>query len=109
MYYIFASLYSFIHSFVPSFYSIQILQSTFIKVLTGQQPIDSGEIKTGETVVFGIYDQMGLKIDNENERVLDFVKERVEAGSGISMAEAPQEAMRLLKRFEFQRERWNER
>ena len=85
------------------------VKSTFIKVLTGQQEIDSGEVKTGETVVFGVYDQMGIEIENENERVLEFVKERVEAGSGVSMAESPQEAMKLLKRFEFQRDRWNER
>jgi ATP-binding cassette subfamily F protein uup len=40
---------------------------------------------------------------------LDFVKERVEAGSGKSMAEAPQEAMKLLKQFQFPRNRWPER
>jgi len=51
---------------------------------------------------------MGIQMD-EDERVLDFVKERVEAADGTSMAEAPQEAMKLLKRFEFQRDRWNER
>jgi ATP-binding cassette subfamily F protein uup len=83
-------------------------KSTFIKVLTGQQEIDSGEIELGETVVFGIYDQMGINID-EDKRVLDFMKERVEASDGTSMAEAPQEAMKLLKQFNFERNRWNER
>ena len=83
-------------------------KSTFIKVLTGQQPIDSGDIETGETVVFGIYDQMGIDMD-ENQRVMDFVKQRVEARDGSSMAEAPQEAMKLLKQFQFDRTRWNER
>lgn len=77
-------------------------------MLTGQQEIDSGEIETGETVVFGIYDQMGIKID-ENQRVMDFVKQGVEARDGSSMAEAPQEAMKLLKQFQFDRTRWNER
>mmetsp|Transcript_6173 Transcript_6173/g.6917 ORF Transcript_6173/g.6917 Transcript_6173/m.6917 type:complete len:736 (+) Transcript_6173:207-2414(+) len=83
-------------------------KSTFIKVLTGQQEIDSGEIETGETVVFGIYDQMGIEMD-EKQRVMDFVKQRVEARDGSSMAEAPQEAMKLLKQFQFERERWDER
>lgn len=83
-------------------------KSTFIKVLTGQQTIDSGEIETGETVVFGIYDQMGIDMD-EDQVVLDFVKQRVEARDGTSMAEAPQEAMSLLKQFQFDRTRWNER
>lgn len=83
-------------------------KSTFIKVLTGQQEIDSGEIETGETVVFGIYDQMGIQMD-ENQRVMDFVKQRVDARDGSTMAEAPQEAMKLLKQFQFDRTRWNER
>lgn len=83
-------------------------KSTFIKVLTKKQPIDSGSIDTGDTVVFGVYDQMGIEIDGE-KRVMDFVKERVEAADGSSVAEAPQEAMRLLKRFQFERDRWMER
>jgi ATP-binding cassette subfamily F protein uup len=83
-------------------------KSTFIKVLTGQQTIDSGEIETGDTVVFGIYDQMGIEMD-EDQRVMDFVKQRVEARDGSSMAEAPQEAMKLLKQFQFDRTRWQER
>jgi ATP-binding cassette subfamily F protein uup len=83
-------------------------KSTFIKVLTGQQPIDSGDIETGETVVFGFYDQMGIEMD-ENQRVMDFIIQRVEARDGSSMAEAPQEAMNLLKQFQFERSRWNER
>jgi ATP-binding cassette subfamily F protein uup len=88
---------------------LQNEQSTFIRILTGTQPTDSGSIEPGETVVFGIYDQMGIPFLNEDQSVLDFVKERVESGSGASMAEAPQEAMKLLKQFQFERNRWNER
>jgi len=84
-------------------------KSTFIKILADQQSVDSGSINTGETVVFGMYDQMGIEIYDEEQRVMDFVKERVEASGGESMAEAPQEAMKLLKRFQFSRQRWNER
>ncbi|KAL9186085.1 hypothetical protein ACHAXT_005323, partial [Thalassiosira profunda] len=84
-------------------------KSTFIRVLTGQQPIDSGKVETGETVIFGTYDQMGLPFLDENQSVLDFVKERVESRTGASMAEAPQEAMKLLKTFQFPRQRWPER
>ncbi len=68
--------------------------------MTGQQPIDSGTIETGETVVFGIYDQMGIHMDEE-QTVLDFVKQRVEARDRSIMAEAPLEAMSLLKQFQF--------
>jgi ATPase subunit of ABC transporter with duplicated ATPase domains len=77
--------------------------------LSGVQAVDSGTIEAGDTVVFGKYDQMGITFLNEAQNVLDFVKERVESSSGASMAEAPQEAMRLLKQFEFPRPRWNER
>ena len=59
--------------------------------------------------MFGVYDQMGIPFLDEEQSVLDFVKERVESGSGVSMAEAPQEAMKLLRQFQFPRNRWNER
>ena len=83
-------------------------KTSFIKVITEQQALNSGEIELGETVVFGTYDQMGIDIDG-NKKVLDFIKERVEARDGSAMGEAPQEAMRLLKQFQFQRNRWFER
>jgi ATP-binding cassette subfamily F protein uup len=85
-------------------------KSTFLKILTGRQPIDSGEIIKGETVVFGIYDQLGLQDFDDNQRLLDYVKERVIASDGSSvMAETPQEARKLLQKWEFPRNRWNER
>jgi len=83
-------------------------KSTFIKVLTGEQGVDKGEVEPGETVLFGVYDQMGIEIDG-NKRVLDYMKEKVEARDGSVMAEAPQEAMKLLKQFQFERNRWMER
>jgi ATP-binding cassette subfamily F protein uup len=48
-------------------------KSTFLNVLTGIEPVDSGEIVTGETIVFGHYKQKGIDID-ENERVIDVMK-----------------------------------
>ena len=83
-------------------------KTSFIKIITEQQALDSGEIELGETVIFGIYDQMGIEIDG-TKKVLDFMKERVEARDGSVMAEAPQEAMKLLKQFGFERNRWDER
>ena len=91
------------------FAHFHVRKSTFINNLSGDQAVDSGTIEAGHTVVFGKYDQMGIPFLNEAQSVLDFVKERVESSSGASMAEAPQEAMRLLKQFEFPRPRWNER
>jgi len=84
-------------------------KSSFIRSLTGDQSIDSGTIELGETVVFGVYDQMGIPFLDEEQSCLDFVKERVEAGSGKTMGEVPQEAMKMLKQFQFPRNRWPER
>lgn len=84
-------------------------KSTFIRMLTGSQPIDSGTIEPGETVVFGVYDQMGIPFLDEQQTVLQFITQRVESGPGATMAEAPGEAMKMLRQFQFPKQRWNER
>ena len=88
-------------------------KTTFLKVLTGELPFDSGTIDTGETVVMGVYDQLGLQLGEEEQKkmtVLDFVLENVQAQQGTSDGTMPQdEARRLLKQFEFPRKRWNDR
>ncbi|PSL35881.1 ABC-F family ATP-binding cassette domain-containing protein [Chitinophaga ginsengisoli] len=48
-------------------------KSTFVNMLLGLEQPDSGKINTGETVVFGNYDQRGL-IVKEDMRVIEFVK-----------------------------------
>ncbi len=52
-------------------------KSTFLKVITGEEPIDSGEVKTGQTIIYGHYKQQGLSF-KENERVIDVIKEVAE-------------------------------
>lgn len=83
-------------------------KTTFTKLITGEQPPDDGEIEIGDTVVLGVYDQLGLKFDAAAERqtVLEFVVEQVQMQDGEGTAD---EARRLLKQFEFPRTRWNER
>jgi ATP-binding cassette subfamily F protein uup len=83
-------------------------KSTFIKMACGRQEPDSGTITPGETVSFGVYDQMGIPLD-DNCSVMDFVKQRVLAREGSTMAEAPSEVQKLLKQFQFPKERWVER
>jgi ABC transport system ATP-binding/permease protein len=63
----------------------------------------------GETVVLGVYDQMGIKIENPEQTVLDYVLECVQAKDNASRSDLPDEARRLLRRFEFPRQRWNQR
>src|SRR5450631_1004363 len=48
-------------------------KTTFLNMLQGPEPADSGKINIGETVVFGNYSQTGLVI-KEDMRVIEFVK-----------------------------------
>lgn len=48
-------------------------KSTFINVLQGLEPADSGKINIGDTVIFGNYSQSGLEV-KDNLRVIEFVK-----------------------------------
>jgi len=52
-------------------------KSTFLHMLQGIEPADSGKINIGETVVFGNFSQQGLEI-KEDMRVIEFVKDIAE-------------------------------
>jgi ATP-binding cassette subfamily F protein uup len=56
-----------------------------------------------------MYDQMGLEIDDPEQTMLDFVLDNVRSREGSALVEGQDEARRLLKQFEFPRQRWNER
>ncbi|MGF1669718.1 MAG: ABC-F family ATP-binding cassette domain-containing protein, partial [Balneolaceae bacterium] len=73
-------------------------KSTFLNVISGQEPFDSGNISTGETIVFGHYRQQGIEID-ENMRVIDVLKEVAEV---IELADGKQvSASQFLEHFMF--------
>jgi ATP-binding cassette subfamily F protein uup len=87
-------------------------KTTFVRVLAGEQPVDSGHIEMGETIVMGVYDQRGIRITDPEMTVLQYVVESVQTRKDVSMSEAamaPDEARKLLNRFEFPKTRWNER
>ncbi|GAA4302762.1 ABC-F family ATP-binding cassette domain-containing protein [Compostibacter hankyongensis] len=48
-------------------------KSTFLDILMGNEPADSGKVNTGDTVIFGYYNQQGLEV-KEDKRVIEFVK-----------------------------------
>jgi ABC transport system ATP-binding/permease protein len=48
-------------------------KSTFLHMLQGLEPADSGKINIGETVVFGNFSQQGLEI-KDDVRIIEFVK-----------------------------------
>ena len=73
-------------------------KSTFIKLLQGLIPADSGEWNVGETVRFGYYSQDGISFDN-NKKVIDAVSEiadDIDLGEGQRIA-----PMQYLQRFLF--------
>lgn len=74
-------------------------KSTFIKMLQGLVPADSGEWNVGETVKFGYYSQDGIAFD-ENKRVIDAVTELAEdiVLNGGQLHFSP---MQFLNRFLF--------
>lgn len=73
-------------------------KSTFIKLLLGEVPVDSGCWDVGSTVKFGYYAQTGLKFD-EGKKVIDIVRdiaEIVDLGNGQRMT-----ASQFLQMFLF--------
>jgi ATP-binding cassette subfamily F protein uup len=73
-------------------------KSTFIKLLLGEVPLDSGSWDVGSTVKFGYYAQTGLRFD-EGKKVIDVVRdiaEVVDLGNGQKMT-----ASQFLQMFLF--------
>lgn len=74
-------------------------KTTFLNLLTGQEPLDGGTIEKGETVTYGYYTQKGIKF-NEEARVIDIIKDIAEfipiddKGNTVS-------ASQMLERFLF--------
>lgn len=73
-------------------------KSTFIKMLLGLEPVDSGTIDIGETVRFGYYSQQGLEFDPQ-ARVIDII---TAISENITLSDGKQiSASQLLTRFLF--------
>jgi ATP-binding cassette subfamily F protein uup len=65
-------------------------KSTFINIIQGLEPIGSGKINIGDTVVFGNYSQTGLEIKGD-QRVIEYVKDIAEnfpLANGASLSAA---------------------
>ena len=65
-------------------------KSTFLQMLQGFEPVDSGKINIGDTIVFGNFSQQGLEI-KDDVRVIEYVKNIAENfpladGSSLSAA-----------------------
>ena len=77
-------------------------KSSFIKMLTGQIPVDSGKVVIGETIKFGHYSQDGIVI-KPGQKVIEVIKE---FGEYIPLTKGRKiSAAQLLERFMFSRSR----
>ena len=85
-------------------------KSTLLKALQGKLALVSGEVTTGETVVFGNYEQTGLEWPDDM-RVLELVREAVATSpdGGVSGEKDERAASALLSQFLFPQSRWGER
>ncbi|MCD0471273.1 ABC-F family ATP-binding cassette domain-containing protein [Flavobacterium sp. JAS] len=73
-------------------------KSTFLNLLTGTIPLDSGRVVKGETIKVGYYTQSGIN-PKPNQRVIDIIKEY---GEFIPLAKGRMiSASQLLERFLF--------
>lgn len=73
-------------------------KSTFLKMLLGLEPCDSGRFDIGETVQFGYYSQDGLQFD-DNQKVIDIMRdiaEEIHLGDGRRLS-----ASQFLSHFLF--------
>lgn len=72
-------------------------KSTFIKLLQGLLPVDSGKWNVGQTVRFGYYSQDGISL-NPGKRVIDAITELAEE---VDTGEYKLSPMQFLNRFLF--------
>lgn len=72
-------------------------KSTFIKLLQGLIPVDSGKWNVGQTVRFGYYSQDGISF-NPGKRVIDAITELAEE---VDTGEYKLSPMQFLNRFLF--------
>lgn len=73
-------------------------KSTFLDIITGKEPADSGKIRKGKTVKYGHFRQQGIDF-NENQRVIDVIEDVakvIELANGKKIS-----ASQFLKHFMF--------
>jgi ATP-binding cassette subfamily F protein uup len=77
-------------------------KSTFLNILSGGIPPDSGKVVIGETIKFGYYTQKGITV-KEGQKVIDVIRE---FGDYIPLMKGKQiSAQQLLERFLFDRKK----
>ncbi len=73
-------------------------KTTFLNIVTGIEPIDTGKVETGETVVYGYYRQAGIDF-RPGQRVIEIIKDLAET---VTMGDGRQiSASQFLTEFLF--------
>lgn len=73
-------------------------KTTLLEIITQKIKPDSGEIETGQTILIGYYDQESRAL-NEDQRVIDYIKE---TGEYVTTASGDQiTASQMLEKFLF--------
>lgn len=77
-------------------------KTSFLNIITRQNPLDGGKVVIGETVKFGYYTQSGIRI-KEGQKVIEVVKE---FGEYIPLTKGRKiSAAQLLERFLFDKKK----
>ncbi len=77
-------------------------KSSFLNIITGSLPVDTGKVVVGETIKFGYYTQKGINI-KEGQKVIEVIKE---FGDYIPLTKGRTiSAGQLLERFLFDRKK----
>ena len=75
-------------------------KTTFLRMIMGEEPADSGKLRTGETIVYGYYRQSGFQF-KDNQRVIEAV---TEAAEEVELSKSQTvSAAQLLEHFLFPR------
>lgn len=73
-------------------------KTTLLNIIQGKEPVDSGKVSLGDTIVFGYYSQGGMQINND-KRIIEIVRDiadHIPLANGTSLS-----ASQLLTRFNF--------
>jgi ATP-binding cassette subfamily F protein uup len=73
-------------------------KTTLLNIIQGKEPVDSGKVQLGDTIVFGYYSQGGMTINND-KRIIEIIQdiaEHIPLANGSSLS-----ASQLLTRFNF--------
>lgn len=73
-------------------------KTTLLNIIQGKEPVDTGKVQLGDTIVFGYYSQAGMLINND-KRIIEIVRDiadHIPLANGTSLS-----ASQLLTRFNF--------